>query len=189
MILYSISSVTNKQTKNPLWILVTFIAMFKPKEIVSSSGNDKKSIWMWIAIVFSLAMFCIWIYLQLQLQAAVGYWFIYSLITQWCFSVSSICVIWVFHLNFTSVRKITKPSVMFLQNGVLILNWKENKEAGAICFEIRTPRKKNIKSKELLCKVPSKIGSYFIMEKIVNNSEYHHREMRLIYKCQYEINY
>ena len=112
-----------------------------------------------------------------------------SLITQWCFSVSSICVIWVFHLNFTSVRKITKPSVMFLQNGVLILNWKENKEAGAICFEIRTPRKKNIKSKELLCKVPSKIGSYFIMEKIVNNSEYHHREMRLIYKCQYEINY
>ena len=76
MILYSISSVTNKQTKNPLWILVTFIAMF-----------------------------CIWIYLQLQLQAAVGYWFIYSLITQWCFSVSSKCVIWVFSLHFTSVKK------------------------------------------------------------------------------------
>ena len=59
--------------KTPLWILVTFIAMFKPKEIVSSTGNDKKSIWMWIAIVFSLAMLCIWIYLQLQIQAAVGY--------------------------------------------------------------------------------------------------------------------
>ena len=48
--------------------------MFKPKEIVSSTGNDKKKpIWMWIAIVFSLAMLCVWIYLQLQIQAAVGY--------------------------------------------------------------------------------------------------------------------
>ena len=48
--------------------------MFKPKEIVvSSTGSDKKSIWMWIAIIFSLAMLCIWIYLQLQIQAAVGY--------------------------------------------------------------------------------------------------------------------
>ena len=63
----------------------------------------------------------------------------------------------------------------------MILSGKENKEAGAICFEIRIPRKKN---KELLRKVPSKIyGSYFIMEKnknifwFVNNSEYHHREM------------
>ena len=47
--------------------------MFKPKEIVTSTGNDKKSIWMRIVIIFSLAMLCIWIYLQLQIQAAVGY--------------------------------------------------------------------------------------------------------------------
>ena len=47
--------------------------MFKPKEIVSSTVNDKKPMWMWIAIVFSLAMLCIWIYLQLKIQAAVGY--------------------------------------------------------------------------------------------------------------------
>ena len=40
---------------------------------------------------------------------------------------------------------------------------KENKEAGAICFETRIPMKKN---KALLQKVPLKIyGSYFIMEK------------------------
>ena len=74
-----------------------------------------------------------------------------------------------------------ESSVIIIRNGVLILNLKENKEAGAICFEIRIPRKEN---KELLRKVPSKIyGSYFIMEKtknifcFVNNSEYHHREM------------
>ena len=65
----------------------------------------------------------------------------------------------------------------------MILNWKENKEAGAISFEIRIPRKKN---KQLLRKVQSKnYGSYFIMEKnnnifwFVNNSEYHHRKMKL----------
>ena len=53
--------------------------------------------------------------------------------------------------------------MIILRNGVFILNWKENKEAGAICFEIRIPKKKN---KTLLKKVPSKIyGSYFIMEK------------------------
>jgi hypothetical protein len=79
---------------------------------------------------------------------------LFTTIARWRFSVSSICVIWVFPLHFTSVK--------FLRNGVLILNWKENKEAGAICFEIRIPRKKN---KELLWKVPSKIyESYFIME-------------------------
>jgi hypothetical protein len=107
-----------------------------------------------------------------------------SLITRWRFSVSSICVIWGFPLYFTSVKKITESSIIFLRNGVLILNWKENKEAGAICFEIRIPSKKN---KYLLRKVPSKIyGSYFIMEKnknifwFVNNSEYHHREMGLV---------
>ena len=49
----------------------------------------------------------------------------------------------------------------------MIFNGKENKEAGAICFEIRIPRKKN---KELLQKVPSKIyGSNFIMEKKQNH--------------------
>ena len=48
----------------------------------------------------------------------------------------------------------------------MILNWKENKETGSICFEVRTPRKKN---KELLRKNLSKIyGSNFIMEKNKN---------------------
>ena len=89
-----------------------------------------------------------------------------------------------FPLHFTSVKKIKESSVIFLRNDVLILNEKENKEAGAICFEIRIPRKKN---KELLRKVPSKIyGSNFIMEKnknifwFVNISKYHHREMGLM---------
>ena len=50
-------------------------------------------------------------------------------------------------------KKNTESSVIILQNGVLILNGKENNEAGAICFEVRFPRKKN---KELLWKVPSK---------------------------------
>ena len=40
---------------------------------------------------------------------------------------------------------------MFLRDGVLILNGKENKEASAICFEIRIPKNKK---KELLQKVP-----------------------------------
>ena len=44
-----------------------------------------------------------------------------------------------------------ESSVIFLQNDVLILNGKENKEASAICFEISIPKKKN---KELLLKVP-----------------------------------
>ena len=107
-----------------------------------------------------------------------------NLITRWRFSVSSIFVIWVFPLHFTSVKKDTESSVIILRNGVLIPNWKENKKAGPICFEIRIPRKKN---KESLRKVPSKNygGSNFIMEKnkkkfwFVNNSEYHHREMHL----------
>ena len=93
-------------------------------------------------------------------------------------------MIWVFPIHSTSVKKLTGSSVIFLRNGVLILNGKENKEAGAICFEIRIPRKKN---KELLRKVPSKIyGSNFIMEKnknifwFVNISKYHHREMGLM---------
>ena len=86
-----------------------------------------------------------------------------------------------------------KKSVRFLRNGVLILNWKVNKEAGAICFEIRIPRKKN---KEILRKVPSKIyGRNFIMEKnknifwFFNNSEYHHREMGLYWSCPTPFSY
>ena len=47
-----------------------------------------------------------------------------------------------------------ESSVIFLQNDVLILNGKENKEASAIYFEIRIPKKNN---EELLRKVPSKI--------------------------------
>ena len=89
-------------------------------------------------------------------------------------------VSYIFHFR----KKITESSVIFLRNGVLILNGKENKEATAICFEIRILKKKN---KELLRKVPSKIyGSNFIMEKnknkfwFVNISEYHHREMGLL---------
>ena len=55
-----------------------------------------------------------------------------------------------------------ESSVIFLRNGVLILNGKENKEAGAICFEIRIPRKKN---KELLRKVPPKIYEVILLWK------------------------
>ena len=47
-----------------------------------------------------------------------------------------------------------ESSVIFLRNDVLTLNGKENKEASAICFEIRIPKKKN---EELLWKVSSKI--------------------------------
>ena len=78
-------------------------------------------------------------------------------------------------------KKNTESSEIVLRNGVLILNGKENKEATAICFEIRIP-----KNKEILRKVPSKIyGSNFIMGKnknkiwLVNISTYHHREMGL----------
>ena len=51
-------------------------------------------------------------------------------------------MIFVFPIHSTSVKKITESSVIFLRNGVLILNGKENKDAGAICFEVRIPRKK-----------------------------------------------
>ncbi len=37
-------------------------------------------------------------------------------------------------------KKITESSVIFLRNGVLILDGKENKQATAICFEIRIPK-------------------------------------------------
>ena len=49
---------------------------------------------------------------------------------------------WVFPIDSTSIKKITEPSIIFLQNGVLILNGKESKEAAAICFEIRILKKK-----------------------------------------------
>ena len=87
-------------------------------------------------------------------------------------------MIWVFPIHSTSIKKNTEPSVTFLRNDVLTLNGKENKEATAICFEIRIPKKKN---KESLRKVPSKISEViFFMEKneknfwFVNISEYHH---------------
>ena len=84
--------------------------------------------------------------------------------------------------KFHFLKKIMESSVIFLRNGVLILDGKENKEATAIFFEIRIPKKKN---KKILRKVPSKIyGSNFIMEKkkknwFLNISEYHHRAMGL----------
>ena len=66
----------------------------------------------------------------------------------------------------------------------MILNGKENKEASAICFEIRIPKKKN---KESLRKVPSKIYEVISLWKkngkkfwFVNISEYHHRTMGLL---------
>ena len=51
-------------------------------------------------------------------------------------------------------KKNTESPVIFLRNDVLILNGKENKEASAICFEIRILKKNN---EEILRKVPSKI--------------------------------
>ena len=44
----------------------------------------------------------------------------------------------------------------------MILNGKENKEASAICFEIRIPKKKN---KELLRKVPPKMYEVILLWK------------------------
>ena len=52
------------------------------------------------------------------------------------------CVFTVYY-TFNFRKKNTESSVIFLRNGVLILNEKENKEAGAICFELGVPRKKN----------------------------------------------
>ena len=93
-------------------------------------------------------------------------------------------MIWVFPIHSTFIKKNTESSVIFLRNDVLILNGKENKEASAICFEIRIPKKKN---KELLRKVPSKIcGSNFIREKnktkywLANIYEFHHRAVGLL---------
>ena len=44
----------------------------------------------------------------------------------------------------------------------MILNGKENKEASAICFEIRIPKKE---TEELLWKVPSKIYEVILLWK------------------------
>ena len=51
----------------------------------------------------------------------------------------------------------------FLWNDVLILTGKENKEASAICFEIRIPKKKN---EELLRKNHEKFIKEFYYGKI-----------------------
>ena len=89
-------------------------------------------------------------------------------------------VSYTFHFH----KKNAESSIIFLLIGVLILNWKENKQATAICVEIRILKKKN---KKLLQSVPSKIdGTNFIMEKskryswFVSISEYHIRAMGLI---------
>ena len=87
-----------------------------------------------------------------------------SLIAWWYFLVSSVFVLCVFFSTFHfRKKKNTESSVIILWNGVLILNWKENKETDAICFEIRIPKEKN---KELLRKIPSNnYESYCIIEK------------------------
>ena len=89
-------------------------------------------------------------------------------------------VSYTFHFH----KKNTESSIIFLRNDVLILNGKENKEASAICFEIRILRKNN---EELLLKVPSKIYEVILLWKktkkkiwFVNISEYHHRTMGLL---------
>ena len=95
-------------------------------------------------------------------------------------------MIWVFPIHSTSIKNM-ESSIIFLGNDVLILNGKENKEATAICFEIRIPKKKN---KELLRKVPSKIYEVILLWKkpkkknwFVNISEYHHQTMGFMYGC------
>jgi hypothetical protein len=69
-------------------------------------------------------------------------------------------MIWVFPIHSTSIKKHAESSVIFLRNDVFILNGKENKQARAICFEIRIPKKKN---KELLRKVPSNIYEVILL--------------------------
>ena len=70
-----------------------------------------------------------------------------SPIIRWVIPVSSLCMIWVFPMHSPSIKNNTESSGIFLRKDVLILNGKENKEASAICFEIRIPKKNN---KELL---------------------------------------
>ena len=60
-------------------------------------------------------------------------------------------------------EKNTESSVIFLRNDVLIFNGKENKEASAICFEIRIPKKKE---RGIIAGSPIKnLWSNFTMEK------------------------
>ena len=71
-------------------------------------------------------------------------------------------MIWVFPVQITSVKK-KESSMIFLRNGVLILNGKENSKAAVISFETRISKKKNV---ELLWKVPSKsYGSNLMWKK------------------------
>ena len=56
-----------------------------------------------------------------------------------------LAVSYTFHFH----KKNAESSVIFLRTDVFILNEKENKEATAICLEIRIPKKKN---KELFMK-------------------------------------
>ena len=74
------------------------------------------------------------------------------------FHMYDLGVSYTFHFH----KKNTESSVIFLRNDVLILNGKENKEASAICFEIRILKKKN---EELLRKVPSKIYEAILLWK------------------------
>ena len=87
------------------------------------------------------------IFVELKLKPTIA-WILCDIL----FHMSDLGVYFTFHFH-----------RFFLRDGVLILNWKENKEAVAICFEIRIQRKKNI---ELLRKVPSKIyGNIFYGKK------------------------
>ena len=56
--------------------------MFKPKKVCLKNGSDKEpktmcgihmKVWIWIAIVFTVAIMCGWFFLQLLIQDAVGY--------------------------------------------------------------------------------------------------------------------
>ena len=56
------------------------------------------------------------------------------------FQIYDLGVSYTFHF----CKKNTESSVIFLRNGVFNLNGKENKETGAICFEIQIPMKGTI---------------------------------------------
>ena len=103
------------------------------------AGNTKYFLCSFLGKFLTCILFCILFHLFLPYLCGLDM----SLITRWRFLVSSICVIWVFLLHFTSIKRYTKSSVIFLQKGVLSLNWKKNRDPGPISLEIRTPRKKN----------------------------------------------
>ena len=52
------------------------------------------------------------------------------------FHLCDLAISFTFHI----CKKIMESSIIFLRNDVLILNGKENKEDGSICFEIRSLR-------------------------------------------------